>query len=423
MALPATIKVYLDFSDGTSMGTGFVIGSATNGILGTSSFRDDVPSTPTADLTPNVYQIKINRGRNIIRDTYEVGTCIVRVLDPQSYFNPQNVSSPYYGYLSPLRKLRVSAATSTSQAWLFSGYVTDYKYTYPQGQETGYVDITCADAFRLFQMANVTVIDGGSPYPTYPYAYTGERIDAILNTVGFPSSMRNVVKGNNQVLNDYSVPRTALEALKQAEFSDGIGAFYMDGGGAATFKSRSEVVKSLAVTPTKFNQTTGIPYTNLQYAFDDKLIINKATFSYYAGVPYTVTDTASVAKYFVHDVSQDNLICLFQDLIIDLTRSYIATRSKTGIRIDAMTVNLLDTKVPTDTLINMDYFDNLEISNIQPNGSTLVKNLQVQGITWDITPKTMTAVITTLEPIVDGFILDSSAYGIIGTSTLTPNYT
>jgi hypothetical protein len=45
--------------------------------------------------------------------------------------------------------------------------------------------------------------------------------------------------------------------------------------------------------------------------------------------------------------------------------------------------------------------------------------LQVQGLKWDITPNRMTATVTTLEPIADGFIIGSSLFGIIGTSTLS----
>lgn len=420
MALPAQISVTLDFSSGVSFGTGFVIGDATNGVLGTSSFRDTVPTTPTVDLTSDVYQISIKRGRNIIRDTYEVGTCTVRVLDPESNFSPQNTASPFFGYLSPLRKLRVSAATSTSQAFLFSGYVTEYKYTYPTNEATGYVDIICSDAFRLLSMANITTVTGGSPYPPGQYQFAGERIDAILNTVGFPVDMRNVSTGNTQLWNDYSELRTSLAAIKNAEFSEGIGAFYIDGGGAATFKSKKQVITSLATEPIKFNQTTGIPYTALEYAFDDKLIINKATFYFNVDQAFTVSNQDSIDKYFIHDITQNDLKTLTQNDVQELTRSYVATRQNTTIRIDSMAVNLLDNDVPTDTLINLDYFDNLEISNIQPNGSTLVKNLQMQGIAWDITPKKMTAVITTLEPIVDAIVIGSPSYGIIGQSSISP---
>ncbi len=149
MALPAQIAVTFDFSSGATFGAGFVIGSPDNGVIGVNSFGSSDVLIPTVDLTPDVYSISIRRGRNIMKDTYEAGTAIVRVLDPLGYFNPQNPSSPYFGYLVPLRKLRVSATTTIAEHFLFSGYVNDYKYTFPQGQETAYVDILCTDGLTI----------------------------------------------------------------------------------------------------------------------------------------------------------------------------------------------------------------------------------------------------------------------------------
>ena len=413
MSLPAQIAVSFDFSSGATFGTGFVIGDSKYGVLGVSRLGESDVILPTVDLTPDVYQISIRRGRSIQRDTYEAGTAVVRVLDPLSYFNPQNTSSPYYGYLSPLRKVRISATVGTDTHFLFSGYVTDYKYTYPQGQETGYVDISCSDAFRLFQMANIqTVADSGAGQ------YTGTRIGKILDQVSFPSSMRTISTGANTCVADPATARTSLEAIKNAEFSE-TGAFYIDGSGTAIFKSRAEVVGSLGATPIEFNQTTGIPYKNLKYAFDDKLIINQATFTRVGGTAQTVSDTASVNKYFPHGISQDNLVAETDTIVNNIAREYVATRKETTIRIDEMVVDLLDPSVPTGTMIALDYFDNLKITNVQPDGSTIVKTLQCQGIAWDITPNKMTATVTTLEPIADGFIVGSSTYGIIGVSTMS----
>jgi hypothetical protein len=83
-----------------------------------------------------------------------------------------------------------------------------------------------------------------------------------------------------------------------------------------------------------------------------------------------------------------------------------------------MTVDLLDPNVPTDTMIGLEYFDNLEITNVQPDSSTIVKTLQAQGLAWDITPNSMKVTVTTLEPIVEGFIIGSANYGIIGQSIM-----
>jgi len=413
MALPATISVSFDYSAGATFGyNGFVIGDPKYGILGTNTLGSSSLPDPVIDLTPNVYHISITRGRNIQRDTYEAGNATIRVLDPLSYFNPQNTSSPYYGYLAPLRKIRVSATTATTQKYLFSGYITDYKYSYPVNQETGYVDITATDGFRLFTMANISTVTGGTAGQT-----TSARVGAILDQVSFPSSMRTFSTGLNTCIADPGTQRTALEAIKNAEVSE-TGAFYMNGSGTAIFKNRTDVFNSLAATPTAFNQTSGIPYRNLKFSFDDKLIINQANFARVGGSTQTAYNQNSINKYFPHSITQTDLVAETDTLVQNIALEYVATRQETTIRIDEMTVDLLDPAVPTDTMIALDYFDNLLITNVQPDGSTIVKNLQYQGVNWDITPEKMTCKITTLEPIADAFVVGSSYYGIIGTNTL-----
>lgn len=413
MTLPAAIAVSFDFSSGATFGTGFVIGDSQYGILGTSRLGSSPVVIPVVDLTPNVYSIKINRGRNILKDSFEAGTATIRVLDPDSNFNPQNVNSIYYPYLTPLRKIRISATVSGSQKFLFSGYVTDYKYTYPQNQETGYVDITCADAFRLFQMANVQSVAGANTVQT-----TGTRINKIFDETQFPSSMRSISTGNSNVQADPSTVRTTLEAIKNVEFCEQ-GAFYMDGWGTAVFKSRSEVVGSLAATPLEFNQSTGIPYSDLKFAYDDKLIINDCTFTRTGGTAQNIYSQDSIDKYFPHSLTQSDLVAETDTQVNDMARLYVATRSYTTIRIDEMKLDLLNPSVPTATIIDLDFFDNLKISNNQPDGSTIVKTLQCQGLAWEITANKFICTVTTLEPIADGFIIGNVNYGIIGTSTMS----
>jgi hypothetical protein len=412
MTLPATISVSFDFSQGATFGYGFVIGDAINGVLGTSILGDSPVASPTVDLSSQTRQIRINRGRNIMRDTYEAGNCTVRVIDQNGDFNPQNPASPYFGFLTPLRKVRVAATTPTTQNFLFSGYVTDYKYTYPQGEELGYVDISCADAFRLFAMANVSTVASATAGQT-----TGTRIDKILDQVDFPASMRIIDAGSTTVQADPATTRSSLSAIQVAEFTEQ-GAFYVRADGEVEFRDRSDVVSSLAVAPIQFNQTTGIPYANLKFSFDDKLIINNASMTRIGGTTVTSVDPDSIAKYFPHGMNVENLIAQTDAQVQDIADIYVATRRETSIRIDAMTLDLLDPNVPTDTIIGLDYFQNVEITNDQPGGSTIVKTLQVQGLAWDITPNSMKCTVTTLEPIVEGFILNSPTSGIIGTSIL-----
>jgi hypothetical protein len=386
------------------------VGSEKYGVIGVSQFASSEVPEPVYDLTPNVYKITINRGRNIQRDTYESGTAVVRVLDPDSLFNPQNVASPFFGFLTPLRKIRISATTDTANTFLFSGYTTEYRYSYPTNQETAFVDIYVADAFRLFQLASVSTVAGANTTQA-----TGTRIGKILDQMSFPNNMRTVSTGNALCQADPATVRTGLDALKNVEFSEQ-GAFYIDGNGTAIFKSRDEVVSSIAGDKIQFNQESGIPYKNLVFAFDDKLIINSSSMTRVGGVAQTYVNAASVAKYFPHQQNQTNLVIDTDAAAANIAATYVATRQATTIRIDAMTLNLLDPAVPTDTIIGLEYFSNLRIRNVQPDGSEIVKDLQCQGLAWEITPQSMQCTVTTLEPITEGFVI---GYGIIGETAMT----
>jgi hypothetical protein len=278
----------------------------------------------------------------------------------------------------------------------------------------GYVEIYCSDAFKLFNLAQIeTVADSGAGQST------GTRIGKILNQIGFPSNMRTVATGESLCQADPASLRTSLGALKNVEFSEQ-GAFYIDGSGTAVFKSRNEVVSSISGTPIEFNQTTGIPYKNLVYAFDDKLIINQANIKRYGSASAQFAqNAASVERYFPHQYSVQDIVVDTDASALNIARTYVATRAETTIRIDAMTVDLLDPDVPTDTMIALDYFQNCRITNVGEAGSTIVKTLQVQGLTWNISPNAMDVTVTTLEQITNGFVLSSPVSGIIGESAMT----
>lgn len=413
MALPAQIAVSFDFSSGATFSYPFTIGDAKYGILGVSTLGASTVPVPIVDLTPNVRQITINRGYSPQRATYEAGSAVVRILDPDGAWNPQSVTSPYYPYLTPLRKLRISATTGTTESFLFSGYTTEYRYSYDQAEQMGYVDIYCSDAFRLFQLAQVeTVADSGAGQST------GTRIGKILDQINFPANMRTLATGDSNCQADPATLRTSLGALKNVEFSEQ-GAFFINGSGTAIFRDRSDVVSSISGTPIEFNQTTGIPYKNLVFAFDDKLIINQASITRVGGSQQFAENAASADKYFPHSYSQQDLVIDTDANALNIAQTYVATRAETTIRIDAMTVDLLDPAVPTDTMIGLDYFSNCRIENVQPDGSTIIKTLQVQGLAWDINPNRMQVTVTTLEPITDGFVIGSSERGIIGVSAMT----
>lgn len=401
MALPV-LNVSLNFSSGATFGNPFILDSS---LLGSDVLSEAGTSSLVADLTSSTKNISIKRGRNINRDTYEAGTCSVTIYDPTGSFNPQNISSPYYGYLTPLRKLRISATYGGTQYFLFSGYTTDYIYSYDQAENVSYVVINASDAFRLLNSAAInTVTDQASGQDT------GTRINKILDTVQFPTAMRSIDTGNSNTQADPATRRTALAAIQNCETVEQ-GAFYLDPKGNTVFKNRSNTTSSVSGSTIDFNQTGGIPYKNLKFAFDDKLIVNQANVTRIGGTVQSNTNTASVATYFPHSITYTDLVAETDVDCDNIAKLYVATRATTTIRIDEMTIDLYDSNVPAATILNMDYFTNVLISNIQPDNTTITKTLQIQGVSWDIRPNGWIGVFTTLEPLDDGLILNSSVYG------------
>jgi hypothetical protein len=414
MAYLPTIGVSIDFSSGAGYGIPLQLGDPLNGILGTNILADAI--SQVVDISAMVRQVSIKRGRNLLQDQFETGRATVRLFDPNSNFSPTNVSSPYYPNLSPLRKMRIWVTYLGVKYYLFSGYVSEYVTTFPVGQQTGYVDIVVQDAFRLFNQTNVTTIAGQLAGDT-----TGNRISDILNTIGWPGTLRVIDAGDTLCQADPATSRTALQAMKNCEFSE-MGAFYVDGSGDAIFISRTNLLKKIAQTPKVFNQSGGIPYSSVVLAFDDKLIVNYVTAQAIGGVAQSASDSASINKYFQHSLSQTNLILQSNADALNIANAYVESRKETTQRFDAMTLDLsavtTNQAAVTNAALTLDFFYPVTISNTTPQGNVVTKTLEVFGVDWEITTTTFTCTLTTSEPIMDGFILDSAVYGVLDTGVL-----
>jgi hypothetical protein len=393
MALPATLVVKINLSGGASFGNPFILGTSQ---LGFAELASSVPVI--VDVSAQTTNISTRRGRNLLQDNYESGQATIRVVDPNGDFNPQNTSSPYYGLLQPLRKIQASAIYGGVTYGLFGGYITEYRYTYPTGQETGYVTFVCYDAFRLMYNSNVTTVTGGTAGQT-----TAQRVQSILSMIAWPPAFTSIGTGATTCVADPGTTRTVLEAIQTAEFTEQ-GAFYINENGVATFKGRQFVVDAQAASPTVFNQTgTGINYAGITFALDDKTIVNKATVTRIGGTAQTYSDATSIAQYFTRSITATEMLMQSDSNALALATAYVDSRKETSIRIETITLDLVTPNYPAGVTagLSLEFFDTVDITNEQPGGSTIQKKLQVQGIAHNITPNTWTTTIATQEALLD----------------------
>ena len=64
--------------------------------------------------------------------------------------------------------------------------------------------------------------------------------------------------------------------------------------------------------------------------------------------------------------------------------------------------------------LRADIYTLVNIEKSMPGGSTVTRELFVQGVQHDVTPTTWMTKLLTAEPIIQAFILDSTNQGILG---------
>jgi len=410
MTVP-TINAVINFSTGPAFAQAMILDS---GILGTNVLADS--AALIVDVSDQVDGITTTRGRNAQADLFQTGTLTLRIVDQNGDFNPQNASGPYYGLLTPLRKVQITGTYAGIEYPMFSGFITSYTTTTPKmATDVVYTSITAVDAFRLFtnsQISTVTLAAAGDN--------AGERVNAILDEISWPASMREILYGTTIMQADPGNARTALAAMQTATTSE-YGAIYVDARGSVTLKDRAFCIDSQALPVTRFNDDgTDINYFNAIWRLDDTQVYNSASITKIGGTAQLAEDAASIEQYFVHSYNQTNLVMDTNADALNYAQAYVASRAETQTRCDLIELDLYMDDYNDGILaaLSLDFFDPVEITTNQPGNSTLVQTLQVFGVVHRVTPNSWKTTFTTLEPIIDGFILNSSLYGVLDTSVL-----
>jgi hypothetical protein len=413
MTVP-TLNAFINFGTGPSFAQAMIIDQ---GIIGTNVLADN--AALVVDVSNQVDGVTTRRGRNAEADQFQTGTCTMRLVDQNGDFNPQNPASPYFGFLDPMRKLQITATFQGVTYPIFSGFITGYQTITPQesNDNVTYTTITAVDAFRLAQNAQITTVAG-----TSAGQLSGARINALLDSISWPTTMRDIDTGQTTMQADPGTARTALAACQTVSTSE-YGAFYVDATGSFVFQDRALTSSSIGATPTVFtdNGSGGLLYFDAQWVLNDVLIYNQANITRSGGTTQVATDSASIAKYFLHSYTQSDLLMQTDDVALDYARAYVASRAETTVRCDSIVLDLYTANYDTGIVaaLSLDFFDPITVTTTQPGSSSLTKTLQIFGVSMTINPNRWRVQFITLEPVIDSFILDSTQYGVLGTNTLS----
>ena len=411
MTVPV-INAVINFSTGPSFAQAMILDT---GILGTNVLADS--AAVIVDVSNQVNRIETNRGRTALSDEFQTGSLTLRITDQNGDFNPQNISGPYYNLLTPMKKVQITATYGSVTYPIFAGYITSYVTTYPDdGEGVAITTIQAVDAFRLAQLAQISTVAG-----TSAGQLSGARVDDILDQISWPATQRDIDPGLTTLQADPSTNRTALQALFTVANSE-YGAIYVDADNNFVFQDRGVTAGSIGGTPTVFaDDGSGISYFDATWILNDVLVFNKATITRAGGSPQVALNQASIDKYFLHSYFLDNLLMQSDAVALDYAQAYIASRQETSIRVDAIVLDLYTPSYSSGIVaaLDLDFFDPITVKTTQPGGSILEKTLQIFGVRMNITPNSWKTTFTTLEPVIDAFILNNSIYGTLDYNVLS----
>lgn len=410
------LQVEVDFADGPSFSYPLILDNSVYGILDTNVLAN--APADIVNISNMVMACSTRRGRNRILTNFEAGTATVTLNDPDSDFNPQNAAGPYFGKLLPLRKIRIYALTEylgdTVEVNLFAGYIISYDTGFAAGvYETSTVVLQCVDGFRLLNNVSTYV-------PAIPNATAGQlsgaRIDTILDFAGFPDSMRTTDPGDSSMQVDPGGIRTILATLQTVEQSE-FGAFFMQRSGKTLFLDRTAVSERADVAPRTYTDLgTAFPYSNVDFAFDDQLILNDVTVTALGLTPQIVTDQASIDKFFTKAGARSDILVETNAEALDQANTLLAARKDASLRIESIDLNMYASISELNTLVNLDsdIYNLILVEKQMAGGSSIERELFIQGVQHDITPDSWNTRLFTAEPLIQAFILNSTNQGILG---------
>ena len=409
------IRVFVDFDSDTAFEVNpLILDSVTEGIIGTNTLGS---GTLPIEITSLVERVAIRRGRNRITSKFEAGTCDVILYDQNGDWNPANPNGGYYPNLVPLRQIIIQATYASNTYFIFAGFIQAYDTGFWQGNEdVSRVTLRCVDGFRLLAGSVVTTVSGATAGQD-----SGTRVNKILDQVGFPLSLRNIDTGDSTLQADPGTQRTTLDALQQVENSE-FGGIFLDASGKVNFKNRTAMVNTPSTAAWTFSDDgTNISYTSADVKFDDTTLYNSVSVTRVGGTAQVAFDQPSIDKYFIHSGVRSDILVQTNSEALNQAQAILATRKDPEPRIDSIQINLYDDTNPNKPLsgIDTELLDGVTVTKTMPGSSSITQSSVVIGIHHDVTKSSWNTTLFTSEPLLSGFVLDSSIDGILGEDVLS----
>ncbi len=196
------------------------------------------PGDETYTWTPvseKLASFGFRRGKQTDLDRIEGGTGNVVVADELRWFDPEDVSSPFYPNVKPIVPIRLAILLGGTLYPLFTQHMDDLPRV-RRGPGWAERAISTVDGFEGLEQA-------GLAGQSWAQEATGVRIGHALDAANQPDASRIISTGDSEVAAATFAADDTTSALAhiQQVTDDEEGLFFIDGSGNRVFLSRSDL--------------------------------------------------------------------------------------------------------------------------------------------------------------------------------------
>jgi hypothetical protein len=386
------------------------------------------------DISTYVRGFQTQRGRTNELGQFVAGTLTLTLSNADNRFNPNNTSSPYYDAtagitkIQPYKAIKITATYNSSTYPVFYGYLDTVPVSYPEQGSDSVVNFNAVDAFKILngQTINSTGWRIGragfseiGETTSLSYVDTqelsSERVTRLLNTIQFPSSLRDVQVGTLQVQTVSSIGQNVLSALRDCEVAENAQLF-MSADGKATFRNRNYRLantKATQVQSSFSNDGTNLPYNDVITSFDLNEVINVYSWTRRSGAEQFASDGDSVQRYRPI-VSTQETINISDSDVLSLIQQKLTETSMPIVRVDSLIANPRQDTSLWAHVLGREFGDRISVKIVNPDNSSYTEELWIESISHNVNANTQTWLYTiTLSPAsASAWVLGQAQLGV-----------
>ncbi len=297
-----------------------------------------------------------------------------------------------------------STTTAHNFTSAFVGTIDEhFQFEYPSTD----VALSNADVTMLYGAGKGTYLNGQT---------TSARIASLLQMAYWMTDGTNLTTGGSVVQPIDTQGQTLLSALKECETAEQ-GRLFIDGNGKVAFISRNATATTAIYKNSQrtFGDSTGeLPYTQLEFTFNDQLVKNRVIIERANGLTFTANDTTSQGQYFIRTDSISSLINNSDQDVADIANYRIAVYKQPALRIESMTINPRSDVSLYSGCIGDEIGTRITVNRRPQNvGSVISKQLIIEGVSHKIGSQTWETTYNLSPAPLPFLILDDTTYGVI----------